>query len=141
MPAYDKVTQSLQKIIDKGQDRIIASMLPDTCIITPSTLDNRTVSRYGIATGDTPTPRLYSGSSAIPCRADAQRAFRPEKLSYQVTQVDEVDLHLPFDMVIEADDIVTLHDDNYKIRKLSDDSEWDLTKVIKIMRVSSEGVV
>lgn len=141
MSLFDKVVQSQNARVASAQARTIAVLLPDLCNIQPANLDNKTVNRYGIEEGDEPSLRTYNGNADIPCRADAQRSFRPEELDYQASQVDEVDLHLPHDVTIAETDIVILNSNKYKIRKLVDDSEWDLTKIVKIMRVTATGVL
>lgn len=141
MTKYDAVTNIRNKTVRKAQERIILTLLPDTCSIMPS-IDpsSRSVSRYGITTADNADLRTYNGSTSIPCRADAQSSFRPEELSNQASQVDEFNLHLPYDMTIEETDIITVGGHEYKVRKLIDDSEWDFTKVVKLMRATTDGI-
>lgn len=141
MSRFDMVNKARDKAVNYAQERIILTLLVDTCSIMPSMDDaTRTVSRYGITTADDADLRTYNGSTSIPCRADAQSSFRPESLTYQASQADEVNLHLPYDMVIEETDIVTLGGHEYRVRKLVDDSDYDLTKVVKIMRATTEGL-
>lgn len=140
MSIHDRVIQAQAKAIANAQSRTISTLLPDICTLQPVVKDNRTVNRYGITQGDVPALRTYNGISDIPCRADEQRSFRPDELDYQPSQVDEIDLHLPHDVTMLETDIVTLNGHEYSIRKLIDDSEYDVTKIAKIMRVTTEGV-
>jgi hypothetical protein len=134
MSRLDTVRDRQIALVRKAQLRAINTMLPDICTIRPSTGQTRTVNNKGISV-IVPSPlREYDGSTGIPCRADPSRSFRPDDLEYQSSQVDEIDLQLPFDLTVEEEDVVTLRGHEYKIRKLADDSNYDLTKVAKIMR-------
>jgi hypothetical protein len=122
-----------------AKSRAYYTLLPDVCQITYIDQTGTTINRQGVLIENNPRlNRQYNLSNDIPCRADVVRAFRPDALDYEVTVVDELDLHLPHDMFVEEEDIVTLNGDAYKIRKLDNDSEWEVTRVVKIMRVSTE---
>lgn len=135
----DRVRQAMATAVANAQKRVLYTLLPDTCTIRPHVDDaSYTIDRHGIATWDTPENRTYLDSENIPCRADHVRAFRPEELDFQATQVDEVELHLPHDLIVEEEDIVTLRGNEYRIRQLIDDSEYEVTKIAKIMRIATE---
>ena len=138
MIRLDSSVSKQNKAVATAQARLIAHMLPDTCTITPATDEaSEVISRIGIVTSDVPANRQYLGSEDIPCRADPQRSFRPDELRHQVSSVDELDLQLPYDVIIEETDIVTLRGEQYKIRKLENDGNWDFSKVAKIMRLTT----
>lgn len=121
------------KQITLERNTIIKHLLPDTC---------RIYSRNGGVTMDHGTPhqvaptartwRLDANNDPIldvPCRADLSRAFRPDKLKQQATEVDEYNLELPFDMVFDPTDYVVINykgiDNRFEIRKVKDISNWD----------------
>ncbi len=112
--------------------RIIKDLLPDVCQIFPKSGDNMQVVG-GILISDDPVAREYNGSDIIPCRIDLSRAFRPDKLKVQATEVDEYNLELPFDMLVEATDLVHITNPNtsrvevFEIRKKKDTSKFDGT--------------
>lgn len=115
------------KIVAIQRKRIIKDLLPDTCQIRPKTGTGRTIDGAGIL-HDTPAAlRQYAGSTTIPCRIDLSRAFRPDKLKVQATEIDEYNLELPFDMVVEPTDRVTIGIEVFEIRKKKDLSLFDAT--------------
>ncbi len=142
MPFHDDIwgnknsraRQAMTRAMELGK-KSLPFLLPDSCTITPAVGENKTVSIKGIPTWDTPIARTYLGSSIIPCRADPVRSFRPDEISGQVSQVDEIDLQLPIDMAVAETDIINLNGNDYKIRKLNDDSVFAFMKVAKIMRL------
>lgn len=134
----DRARLSEGTLMTTAKARAVLTLLPDICQITPAIGTTVGVSNYGIQTSNAPVPRQYNASDNIPCRADVVRAFRPDSLDVQVTVVDELDLHLPHDMIVAEEDVVTLNGDKYKIRKLDNDSAWEVTRVVKIMRVSTK---
>ena len=129
-----RMRQQMERLFSRGQTMVMM-LLPDTCTIYPDVGDNFTVDANGVETFDDVVAREYRGFSSIPCRADPVRAFRPDALPAQVTQVDEIDLQLPMDMVVEETDHVFINGFEYKIRQLINDSDWALTKVAKIMKL------
>ncbi len=128
--------RSARNAMLKAQNRTTHLLLPDNCTIRPDVdAGSYTVNSDGVAISDVPANRTYNSLEAIPCRADDVRSFRPDAFVNQPTQVDEIDLHLPIDFVCLETDIVTLNGFEYKIRKLSDDADWTLTKVAKLTRL------
>lgn len=112
--------------------RIIKDLLPDVCQIFPKSGANKTVVG-GILFSDDPVARQYAGSATIPCRVDLSRAFRPDRLKVQATEVDEYNLELPADTLVEASDLVHIVNPNtndteiFEIRKKKDISNFDGT--------------
>lgn len=120
------------KIVGILRERIIKDLLPDTCYIYPKSGANKTVVG-GVLTSDAPVARVWRTLSAIPCRADLSRAFRPDRLKVQATEVDEYNIELPFDCVVEPSDLihlvnpVTSATEIYEVRKRKDMSKFDGT--------------
>ncbi len=124
---------NIAKQVTRQRERIIKELLPDRCTITPKLGANPQVVGVGRLTSDAPEPRIWRGSTDVPCRIDLSRAFRPEKLKAQATEVDEFTLELPFDMVVYPTDIVRVVNPNtgrverFEIRKKKDLSAFDAT--------------
>lgn len=122
-----------KKIVAIQREKIIKELLPDTCIIYPFSGANVTISGTGIVTSDAPVARTWRGTTVIPCRIDLSRAFRPDKLKVQATEVDEFNLELPFDAVAEPSDLVHITNPNtgqneiFEIRKRKNLSAFDGT--------------
>lgn len=115
------------KIVTIQRERIIKDLLPDTCQIRPKTGTSRTIDGAGIL-HDTPAAlRTWRTLTDIPCRIDLSRAFRPDKLKVQATEVDEYNLELPFDVTVEPTDRVFLGGEVFEIRKKKDLSLFDAT--------------
>lgn len=107
--------------------RVLRDLLVDRCTITPKLGASPSISG-GILTPGSVTARQYNGSASIPCRFDLSRAFRPDRLKFQVTEVDEYNLELPWNMVVEPSDIVTHpNGQRFEIRKVKDASNFDVT--------------
>ena len=134
----DRARLSESTLMNAAKARAVLTLLPDICQITYLDVSGATINRQGVSTGATRVNRQYLASNDIPCRADVVRAFRPDALDYQATVVDELDLHLPHDMTVAEEDVVILNGERYKIRKLDDDSVWEVTRVAKLMRVTAE---
>ena len=129
-----RLRQQVTRLLELGQDKV-AFLLLDVCAIYPDVGANYTIDIDGVETSDAVVARTYRGFSTIPCRADAVRAFRPDMVSGQPSQVDEIDLHLPIDMFVAETDRIVLNGLDYKIRQLIDDGAMALTKVAKLMRL------
>src|SRR5258706_6837926 len=105
-------------------------LLPDTCKIYP--LHNGRTQDHGIITSTTAVAaRQWHGITTIPCRIDLSRAFRPDRLKQQATEVDEYNLELPIDLVFDPSDYVVFNKDGvdhrFEIRKVKNLSKWDVT--------------
>lgn len=129
-----RLAQQMERALAHAGDLVISTLV-DTCTVYPDVGDNFVVDIDGIAAYDAKVAREYEGSNVIPCRADPVKAFRPDTLSGQPTQVDEIDLHLPIDMLVEETDTVVLKGFTYKIRQLINSSAMATTQVAKIMRL------
>lgn len=120
------------KIVQMQRDRILLDLLPDVCQIYPKSGANRSIVG-GIMTSDEPEARTWRGGTDIPCRADLSRAFRPDKLKVQATEVDEYNLELPVDAIVEPSDLVhimnptTGKEEIYEVRKRKNVSAFDGT--------------
>jgi hypothetical protein len=130
--------QLLDNAFTYAQDRAIYLLLPDRCTIRPGKNTDYTVNADGIGVQTTSANRQWRGSEDIPCRADINRAFRPDTLEQHATTVDELDLHLPFDVVLDDEDIVTYNGATFKLRKHEGETAFTVTQVAKIMRVTAE---
>ena len=123
---------NLLKQVAMQRKRIILDLLPDTCKIYPKVGANPHIVK-GVLTSDPPVARQYKGSEIIPCRSDLSRAFRPDKLKMQATEVDEYNLELPADCIVEPSDLVhltnptTLQTEIFEIRKRKNVSLFDGT--------------
>jgi hypothetical protein len=115
------------KQIDRQRQQAIRYLMPDTCQLIPAKGSGTTITGAGIVHQTPATPRLWQGKPDIPCRADLSRAFRPAKLKAQVTEVDEFNLELPFDVAVDADDRVFIRGREFVILKVKDASNWDVT--------------
>jgi hypothetical protein len=105
-------------------------LLPDTCLIMPAHGANRVVSGIGIATSEAPEPRQWRGQTAVKCRMDNSRAFRPARLPGMTTEVDEFQLELPWDMIPDPSDHIVCKDQTYIIRKMDTVSNFNVTNVL-----------
>jgi len=120
------------KIVKILRERIIKDLLPDSCMIYPKSGANKVIVG-GVMTSDTPVARVWRNKTTIPCRADLSRAFRPDKLKVQATEVDEYNLELPFDCSVEPSDLIHLINpitgatEIYEVRKRKDMSRFDGT--------------
>lgn len=119
------------KQIDILRERIIKDLLPDTCQIIPKVGANPVIVG-GILTSDAPTPRVWRTLTDIPCRLDLSRAFRPDRLKVQVTEVDEYNIEFPFDVDVQPSDLVHVTDRHgtlhiFEIRKRKTLSAFDGT--------------
>lgn len=114
------------------RERIIKDLLPDRCQIFPKAGANPVIVG-GVLTSDAPEARVWRHRTSIPCRADLSRAFRPDRLKVQVTEVDEYNLELPFDVEVEPSDLIHLINpvtgstEIYEVRKRKDMSRFDGT--------------
>jgi hypothetical protein len=120
------------KAIALERKTIISQLMPDTCRIYPRT--GGVTQDHGITTPVPPTARTWRTVAGtpildVPCRADLSRAFRPDKLREQATEVDEYNLELPFDMVFDPTDYIIITykglPNRFEIRKVKDISNWD----------------
>lgn len=129
-----RLRQQLENAFAKVQVKIASTLFPDTCKIRPAsgayTTDDAGIPVYGAV-----VYRTYNGQINIPCRADDVRSYRPDTLPVQPSQVDEIDLQLPIDLVVLESDVVTLNGFEYKIHKLTDDSNFSGAKVAKLLRL------
>ncbi len=129
----------IDKAFELGQRKALAVLLPDVCQIQPTeggTVDYST----GVAVSTTVSKRTYNSSENIPCRIDISRAFRPAELKQESTETIEYSLELPFDMTVETSDKVIIDGVNYIIRKLSDDTVWDITRQAIIQRIGKDAI-
>lgn len=119
-----------QKIIDIERNMVILHLMPDTCKIYPRRAASTIVGGIERPVGD-PDPRLWRGVEDIPCRVDLSRAFRPDRLKQQATEVDEYNLELPYDVEFEPSDYIIIeHNDivnRFEIRKIKNISNWDVS--------------
>ncbi len=121
------------KQVDILRERIIKDLMPDRCRIFPKSGTTRTVGSDGILVSNAPVARTWRGVQDIPCRADLSRAFRPDKLKVQATEVDEYNLELPFDCVVHPSDLVhmtnptTGEEEIFEVRKRKNLSKFDGT--------------
>lgn len=118
------------KAIRLERAAVIKHLLPDTCKIYPRKGTSTII--HGIARPDgDPNPRLWRGREDIPCRADLSRAFRPDRLKAQATEVDEYNLELPYDTVFDPSDYIVIEKDGvinrFEIRKVKNISNWDVS--------------
>lgn len=100
---------NITKQVDMLRERIILDLLPDVCQIIPKVGANPQIIG-GVLTSTAPVARVWRGVSDIPCRLDLSRAFRPDRLKVQATEVDEYNLELPFDAVVYPSDLVVVTD-------------------------------
>ncbi len=125
------------KIVKMQRDRIIKDLLPDRCQVFPKSGSNRTI-EGGVIRSDAPEARVWRTINAVeivdvPCRSDLSRAFRPDKLKVQATEVDEFNLELPYDMIVEPTDLIHLTNPNtneieiFEVRKRKNISAFDAT--------------
>lgn len=126
------------KHIAYQRQRIEKMLLPDTCQLVPALGATPVISGAGILVTEAPTPRLYRGLADIPCRADISRAFRPDKLKTQTTEVNEFNLELPSEVTVIATDRVVIRGRNFVIRKIKDVSNWDVTIECVIEEISTQ---
>lgn len=131
-----RLRQQLQNAFAKAQVKTASVLFPDTCMIRPAS-GTYTTNDAGIPVYTTPVYREYNGLTTIPCRGDDVRSYRPDAVSDQPSQVDEVDLQLPFDFYVLETDIVEYKNFVYKIHKLADDTDFAVTKVAKLMRLGA----
>lgn len=119
-------------VVKKLRERIIRDLLPDTCRIYPKSGANKTIVG-GVLVSDNPVARQWRGREDIPCRADLSRAFRPDRLKVQMTEVDEYNLELPWDVVVEPSDLIHILNPHtnvteiYQVRKRKNISAFDGT--------------
>lgn len=125
------------KIVKMQRDRIIKDLLPDRCQVFPQNGANVTIVG-GIKRSDAPVARVWRTVHGVdiidvPCRSDLSRAFRPDKLKVQATEVDEFNLELPYDMIVEATDLVKITNPTtnaieiFEVRKRKNISAFDAT--------------
>lgn len=126
-----------KQIAMQRQD-VIKYLMPDVCQIYPKNQTGMTINSAGITVRGTQVAREWKSSTDIPCRADLSRAFRPDKLKNQTTEVNEYNLELPYDMVVTADDRVVVRGRNFVIRKIKDASNWDVTIECVIEEISTD---
>lgn len=120
------------------RQKIIKYLLPDLCQLIPAEGTGTTIDGAGIKHQTPPTPRVWRGTTNIPCRADLSRAFRPDKLKVQTTEVNEFNLELPFDVVVTANDTVIIRGRRFVIRKIKDVSNWDASIECVIEEISTK---
>lgn len=136
------IERHIQKIERK---KAVQWLLPDICHIYPAEGEELEVSGPGIATYKAPEPRLYRDMSGldtpdVPCRITIERAFVPDKLYGQATVVSRYVLEVPVSMrgKVLATDRVVMNDRKYEIRKISDQSAWDVTLELTIIEISTD---
>lgn len=134
---------SVLKHIAIERKRVVEWLLPDLCQIIPSHGENAQISGAGIVTYDTPQPRTWRSLQGldvtdIPCRMTIERAFVPDKLQMQATVVSRYVLELPASMrgIVHEADRVMKGGRKYEIRKISDQSEWDVTLEMTVVELS-----
>lgn len=125
------------KIVNIQRNRIIKDLLPDRCQVFPKSGANKTVVG-GVLRSDPPVARIWRTVNNVdiidvPCRTDLSRAFRPDKLKVQATEVDEFNLELPYDMVVEPSDLIHIENpitheiEVFEVRKRKNMSAFDAT--------------
>lgn len=125
---------NMSHIVKIQRERVIRDLLPDRCKIYPKFGDNPTISGSGVFSSDPPKAREWRHKTEIPCRADLSRAFRPDKLKVQATEIDEFNLEVPYDVVAEPTDLVHIQRPSdgktevFEIRKKKDMSAFDATQ-------------
>jgi hypothetical protein len=136
----------ISKLMDRNAELIIKRLLGDRCTVYPSVPDNMTITGPGIMSG-TSSARVWRGTTSIPCLIEPSRAFRPAALPAQNTEVDEFNLHLPYDFPCQPTDRVHIADPTtgvitvHVIRKMTDKSRWRGTREVTIteLGVNDEG--
>lgn len=122
----------INKIVALQRKYINKHLLPDRCKIFPKVGANPVIVG-GVLTSSPPVAKTYNGDSDIPCRIDLSRAFRPDRLKVQVTEVDEYNLELPYDVDVQPSDLIHLTDPRtsevtiFEVRKRKNQSNWDGT--------------
>ena len=122
----------ITKIVAMQRDHIIKYLLPDTCKIYPKSGSNKVIVG-GVLTSDAPAARVWRTLTDIPCRTDLSRAFRPDKLKAQITEVDEFNLELPWDVTVEPTDLIHITHpltgdvEIFEVRKRKNLSNFDAT--------------
>ncbi len=137
------MNKSVLKHIAIERKKVVEWLLPDICQIYPSHGENAQISGAGVITFDEPQPRAWRSLQGldvtdIPCRMTIERAFVPDKLQMQATVVSRYVLELPANMrgVVQVADRVVKSDRKYEIRKISDQSEWDVTLELTVVEIS-----
>lgn len=116
---------------------VIARLMPDTCNIVPTEGTVPDITGEGVYTDTPATARVWRSLTAIPCRFDLSRAFRPAAHRQQTAVVDEFNLELPFDVIIDENDHIVINSQRFEIMRLKNISNWDVTIEALIMFVSS----
>lgn len=130
-----------KKIITIERAAVIKHLMPDRCKIYPRRNSSNIVNGINRPVGD-PIARVWRGTDEIPCRVDLSRAFRPDKLKQQATEVDEYNLELPYDVSFQPTDYIVITKDGvenrFEIRKIKNISEWDVTIECVIDQIGTE---
>lgn len=126
-----------ERQIDYQRKAVIKRLLPDTCNIQPMGGTNVVVTDGILTQTDAPL-RTYEDSTAIPCRFDISRAFRPDKLKAQTVVVDEYNLELPFDVIIDPSDTIISKGRTYVIRKIKQASNYDVTTEATVVETDAQ---
>lgn len=112
------------KAVALMRSKIENNLLEDSCQIFPRT-SSATISASGKPVTQNPTARTWRSTTTIPCRIDAARAFRPDKLPNQTGDVDEQYIILPFDAPVQPSDLIVTATNRYEVRKITPALHFD----------------
>lgn len=133
----DATLTAITRQVAIQREIVIARLMPDTCQVIPTEGTVPDITGEGVYVDTPATARVWRGLTAVPCRFDLSRAFRPAALRQQTAVVDEFNLELPFDVVLDENDKIVINSQEFEIMRLKNISQWDVTIEALIMFISS----
>lgn len=124
---------NLQKYVAHERKRAERFAFPDTC--TVETVAGAPVMAADGTLSRTPALRAYRGSTAIPCRIQNSRSFRPDRLPNQEINVNEYVLSTPVEVVILPNDKIRIGGRVFEARKqtvLSELRLWNEALIVEL---------
>ena len=114
------------------------NLLNDSCQIFPRT-SSQTISATGKPVAQSPVAKTWRSVTTIPCRIDAARAFRPDKLPNQTGDVEEQYIVLPYDAPVIPSDTIRTATARYEVRKVTVAAHFD--GVLEVLAMEFTGNV
>lgn len=126
------MTWQTLKARETARKKIEKNLLNDTCNLLPA--GSISYSPEGVGTQAASSPRIFRGSTTIPCRFEESQTMRTEYLKNQAIVVEEWNAELPLGCGVQPDDIFVALSTGIRgrIRKIKELSVYDATITIRI---------
>jgi hypothetical protein len=127
----------ISPFVVKGRLHVEKYLLPSVCKLYPRQAQQG-ISDIGLPVFGAATPRVWRSVTDVICRKEESRAFLPDRLKSQVSDVNSFTLELPWDAPIQSEDTILMAGVRYEIAKLSKASDMDFSTVALIRELTTD---